>query len=116
MNVGARTPEEFDTLFEDAFVLRDRALLGALFEDGAVLMDGGGREVRGGEAIGHAAADLWDQGRTYVASPRRVLQARDMALVVADGGIHVLRRGDDRAWRAAVSLMQTPTSTERETP
>ena len=38
MRPGARTPEELETLFEDAFVVRDRDALAQLFEDGAVLV------------------------------------------------------------------------------
>jgi hypothetical protein len=115
MTSGARTPEELDTLLEDAFVLRDRAGFDELFDDGAVLMEARGVEARGGEAIGRALAGLWALNRTYVSRPRRVLQSRDMALLVADGGIHVLRRGGDGAWRAAISLLDldTPIRSER---
>lgn len=113
MTAGARTPEELDTLLEDAFVLRDRAAFDALFDDGAVLMKEG-LEARGGEAIGRALAGLWAGDWTYVAHPRRVLQARDTALVVANPGIHVLRRGSDGAWRAAISLLDLDTSITRE--
>ncbi len=114
MTAGARTPEELDTLFEDAFVLRDRAVLDALFDDGAVLAEAGGVQARGAEAIGHALARLWDRDRTYVARPRRVLQARGTALVVADSGIHVLHRGRDGAWRSAISLLDLDTPTGPE--
>jgi hypothetical protein len=107
MTAGARTPEELDALLEDAFVLRDRAAFAALFDNGALLMEGRGPEARGGEAIGRAAAELWARGCTYVARPRRVLRSRETALVVADAGIHVLRRGGDGAWRAVISLLET---------
>jgi ketosteroid isomerase-like protein len=105
MTAGARTPEELDALIEDAFIQRDLAVLDDVFDHGAVLMDAGGMPAHGREAIGHALADLWDRGCTYVARPRRVLQARNTALVVADAGIHVLRRGGDGAWRAAILLL-----------
>jgi len=114
MTAGARTPEELDTLLEDAFVLRDRAASGALFDDAAVLMDAGGLHARGGEAIGRALTDLWARDCLYVAGPRRVLQTRDTALVVAGAGIHVLHRGSDGAWRAAISLLDLDTTTNRE--
>jgi hypothetical protein len=103
---GAQTPEELETLFEDAFVMRDPGELSALYDEGAVLVEGeGGCEARGGEAIGRAAAALWGNGRTYVGGSRRVLQARDTALVVADAGVHVLRRAADGGWRVAISLL-----------
>jgi hypothetical protein len=112
---GARTPEELDTLLEDAFVMRDRVEFRGLYDDGAVLVAGaGGREARGGEAIGRAAATLWAEDRIYVAGQRRVLRARDMALVVADAGVHVLRRGGDGAWRVAISLLDLDQSIEPE--
>ena len=96
-------------------MLRDRAVLDALFDDGAVLAEAGG--VAGARSRGDRRApsrELWDRDRTYVARPRRVLQARDTALVVADAGIHVLRRGRDGAWRAAISLLDLDTPTGPE--
>jgi ketosteroid isomerase-like protein len=112
---GARSPEELETLFEDAFVMRDPDELSALYDDGAVLVAGpGGSEARGGEAIGHAVEALWDTDRTYVAGPRRVLQARDTALLVADAGVHVLRRTADGAWRVAISLLDLDSSINNE--
>jgi len=39
MRPGARTPEELDALLEDAFVVRDRRALAALFEGDALLVD-----------------------------------------------------------------------------
>lgn len=106
MNPGARTPEELDTLFEDAFVVRDRAQLCALFERAGVLAPAPGwDESRGAAAIGRTAAELWSRDHTYVAGPRRVLQARDTALIVSDDGMHVARRGEDGAWRVAICLL-----------
>lgn len=40
MQAGAHTPEELETLFEDACVTRHRDAVAALFEDGAVLVAG----------------------------------------------------------------------------
>lgn len=106
MNPGARTPEELETLLEDAFVVRDRAQLCALFDDGGVLAAAPtGPESRGSGAIGRAAASLWTRDRTYVAGASRVLQARDTALVVSDAGIHVARRDGDGTWRVAICLL-----------
>jgi hypothetical protein len=106
MRPGARTPEELETLFEDAFVVRDSVAIAALFEDSAVLVMGGAPgEARGGEAIARVAAELWAGDVTYLADPQRVLQARDTALVVAQHGVSVGRRGDDGTWRYAISLL-----------
>ena len=111
MTAGARTPEELDTLIEDAFLQRDRAALDDLFDDGAVIMDAGGVPAHGRQAIGRALAESWDRQRTYIAGPRQVLQARDTALVISDAGLHVLRRGADGAWRAAISLLDLDSPT-----
>jgi hypothetical protein len=100
----ARTPEELEMLLEDAFVVRDREALARLFEEGAVLGVAAG-EARGGDQIGRLAAAMWERDVSYVADPRRLVQARDTALVVACQGINVVRRGGDGGWRYAISLL-----------
>jgi hypothetical protein len=110
----ARTPEELETLLEDALLLRDSAMLGALFDEGAVFVAGDEPSIRGGETIARRALALWDGERTYVANPQHVLQARDLALVVAERGIAVMRRGSDDAWRYAIALLATDEETARE--
>ena len=40
-----------------------------------------------------------------IAAPRRVLQAREITLIVGDGAINVARRGSDGAWRYAIALL-----------
>jgi hypothetical protein len=114
MSTGARTPEELETLFEDAFVTRDAEALSAIFADGAVLaLRADANAARGPTEIGRLAAALWDADRTYVAAPRRVVQARDIALVLADGAINVVRRGSDGAWAYAIALLSLgPTNTK----
>jgi hypothetical protein len=110
---GARTPEELETLFEDAFVTRDREALAELLDVGAVLVDGS-REARGGDQIALLAGDMWDGDRTYVAEPGRVLQARDTGLIVAERGINVVRRGSDGGWRYAIALLARDDTTTKE--
>ncbi len=104
MQQGARTPEELETLFEDAFVVRDGAALAQLFEDGAVLGAAPG-EARGGEQISRLAAAMWDREYSYLADPQRVVQAQDTALVVARQGINVVRRRSDGSWLYAIALL-----------
>lgn len=106
MRPGARTPEELEALFEDAFVMRDAQALSEMFTEGAVLAVGEGPDVawRAEEIQRHATA-VWEGDQTYVAGPRRVVQARDIALVLADGAINVVRRGSDGAWRYAIALL-----------
>jgi hypothetical protein len=117
MRPGARSPEELETLFEDAFVIRDREALAQLFEDGGVLAAGDGRDAAcGPRAISHLATAMWQRDRTYLADPRRVLQARDTALVIAQRSINVARRGSDGTWRYAISLLSIDETTSKEKP
>jgi hypothetical protein len=115
MRAGARTPEELETLFEDAFVIRDHDALAPLFEDDALLVaDGGARQARGGEEIARSATEMWDRNFMYLADPRRVFQAHDTALVIPRRGINVVRRGRDGTWRYAISLLDIDKINERE--
>jgi hypothetical protein len=103
---GARTPEELEALFEDAFVLRDPGAVAPLFEARALLVGGGViGEVRGIQEIARSAPALWAGDFTYLADARRVIQAHDVALVLAARGTNVARRGTDGAWRYAISLL-----------
>jgi hypothetical protein len=103
MKQGARTPEELEALLEDAFVIRDPEAVAELFEDGAVLGDGP-REARGADQIARLAGDMWEGERTYLADPRRVVQARDTGLIVTERAINVVRRGSG-GWRYAIALL-----------
>jgi hypothetical protein len=103
MRQGARTPEELETLFEDAFVLRDPEAVAALFEARALLV--AGAEARGNEEIVRWAAGVWADDYTYVADRSRVVQAHDVALVLAPQGTSVVRRGAEGTWRYAISLL-----------
>ena len=91
---------------EDAFLTGDAEALSGMFAEGAVLAVGEGRDAaRGSEEIGRLTSALCDGGRTYVAEPRRVVQARDTALVLADRAISVARRGRDGTWRYTIALL-----------
>src|SRR5215218_11470935 len=111
---GARTPEELETLFEDALLVRDHKVLTALFESGATLVMSSDEPVRGGEAIARAALASCNGIGAYVADPRRVLLARNSALVVTDRGVNMMHRGDDGAWRYAIVLHAVEESNGRE--
>jgi uncharacterized protein YciI len=102
MNDGARTPEELEMLFEDALVVRDPQMLAKLFEEGAVFIAGRALPARGGEEIATVALATWSGDDAFIADPRRVMQARDVALIVVEGGVNVVRRGRDGAWRYAI--------------
>jgi hypothetical protein len=115
MSAGARTPEELETLLEDAFVVRDAQATASLFAADAVLaarLDG--REARG-PAIGHLLGDVQQSGLVYVAEPRRILRAADTALIVAERAISVARRAGTR-WRYAIALLDTEETTRRRYP
>jgi len=107
MRPGARTPEELETLFEDAVTVRDGDAIAELFEDGAVLvLADAAREARGAGEIARVASESWPHDLAYLADPWRVLQARDTALVVAQHAINVVRRGEEGTWRYAISLLR----------
>lgn len=110
MGPGAHTPEELETLLEDAFVVRDHAAIVRLFETGGVLGTPEAAHARGGDQIAHLAEALWRRDYTYLAEPRRVVQARDTALVVGRRSVNVLRRGGDRRWLYAISLLDGDSS------
>jgi hypothetical protein len=112
LRAGAQTPEELETLLEDAFVVGDADALAELFEDGGLLATG--EEVCGGEAIGPLAAALWERDVGYVADPRRVVQAHDTALVVSERSIGVARRAGDGRWRYAIALLDVDHTTNEE--
>jgi hypothetical protein len=114
MRSGARTPEELDALLEDAFVVRDRRAVAALFESDAIVVDGAAEAARGACAIATWATDMWSRGLTYVGAAPRVLQASDTALVLMPGGIGVARRRDDRAWRYAIALLSLDHTATKE--
>jgi ketosteroid isomerase-like protein len=119
VSIGARTPEELEALFEDAFVTRDAAAVSAMFAEGAVLAPRTEAErgvARGRAEIGRLAAALLAADRTYIAAPRRVVQARDIALVLADGAINVARRQSDGAWAYAIALLALDSNTIKEEP
>jgi hypothetical protein len=114
MSNVARTPDELDALFEDAFVLRDPEALASLFEPRGLLVAGGVTgEARGNEEIARSASALWSREFTYVADPRRVVQAHDIALVLATQATSVVRRGADGAWCYAISLLAIDTEPRR---
>lgn len=101
MEDGARTPEELETLLEDACLLGDDGSLDELYAPGAVLAVGS-RLLRG-VAIRETLPALG-----YVADPQRVLQSSGTALIVTTRAISVAQRSPDRVWRYAISLMTNP--------
>jgi hypothetical protein len=104
---GGETPEELETLLEDAFLLCDADAVARLFEDGSLLVtDEESQQVRGREAILRAASLLCRHGCGYLADPRRVFQTRDIALLIGEGVINVARRGPDGSWRFAISMLR----------
>jgi mannose-6-phosphate isomerase-like protein (cupin superfamily) len=113
MEPGARTPEELDTLLEDAVVLRDRDAITELYEPGAVLLaEGTTHSVRGPARIAGFLRTMWQQERTYLSRTHEVVQADDTALVVGDSGTSVARKGGDGRWRFVISRVLFDTAHE----
>ena len=97
--MAAASPEELETLLEDALLLHDDAAVAALFEDRGVLVAGTGC-VRSRDR----AAEVLLQ-HDYVASARLVTVVRDIAVVFGDHTVNVSCRGPDRSWRLAVAIV-----------
>jgi hypothetical protein len=106
MGSGASTPEDLESLFEDAFVIGDEDAFTGLFDSGSVLSASDASDARGGEIM-RLAAVMRGRGYTYLADRGRVFQAGDISLVVAKRAINVMRRGSDRRWRYAISVLDT---------
>jgi hypothetical protein len=106
MTGGARTPEDLETLLEDTFVLGNGEAIAKLFEDCAVLVaHDGTREAHGREEIARLARRMCQGNRSYLAEPRRIVQAGNTALIMTQHGANVVRRGTDGAWRYAIALL-----------
>lgn len=100
--VTAHTPEDLEALLEDTLLMGDHDCLTALFDLGALLVTADSIAVRGSETIACHAAAFWKGDHAYVADPLRICQARDLALIVTERSINVVRRGADGAWRYAI--------------
>jgi len=114
LDTGARTPEELEVLLEDTLLLRDCQALTELFAAGAVFVAGDGQCARG-EAIAHSVLARWAGPHSYVAEPLRVVQARDIALIIAERCINVACRDRDGTWRYAIVGQLVEDTDERRT-
>jgi len=101
MSTNAHTPEELEMLLEDSLLLRDPQSLMALFAVGAVLVIGE-EGIAHGEDITRLALATWHGSQTYVAAPQRVIQARDLALIVSGQGTNVVRRDNNGIWQYVI--------------
>lgn len=106
---GAGSPEELETLLEDALICRDPTGIAALFEAGAALAAGNAQPARGGAASAQRALGQWGGNHPYLATPRQVVVARDLALVVGSDTINVARRDQDGVWRFVIVWQATAT-------
>jgi hypothetical protein len=98
----ASSPEELETLLEDAVLLGDEAAVAALFDEGAVLITGP-RITRPRQALAELAK------LEYVATTRTVTVRRDIAVVVGDHAVNVSFRAPDGAWRLLVTIVRPGT-------
>jgi hypothetical protein len=96
--MAAETPEELETLLEDAVVLGDVAALLGLFSPHGVLA-GPVEHAQGPVHIARSARAMLSDGWEYVADPTLVLQAHRTALVINTHALNVARRGRDGLWR-----------------
>ena len=102
---GGQTPEELETLLEDAVLLGDVGTVAGLFQPGGMLVMGAAPPLRGRGQIRAAAAALCRYRPGYLAEPRRVLQIRDVALLIGRDVVNLARRGDDGTWRYDICVL-----------
>lgn len=105
MKAVARTPEELETMFEDALLIGDEEALAELFDHEATLVIDGERQARHGEEIVRLALMTWQGNHMYIAGSGYVAQVGDIALILVEGGINVARRGREGVWRYAIVLV-----------
>ena len=106
MMVGARTPEDLETFLEDALLMRCDGALADLFTEDAVLAVEHRSPARGRWEAARLAMATWESDHSYVASPLRVVQSRDLALVVSSHCINVARRNAAGDWQYVIVLQR----------
>ena len=101
---GASSPEELETMLEDATERRDQEELAAQFAPGAVLHRAG-RElpVRGRRGIAELLTERPDRP-AYIALTPHILQRGATALVLTGSAVHVTRRSP-QGWRYLISWL-----------
>ena len=110
---GGRTPEELETLLEDALVLGDiEGLVGLFAPRGLLAGPVTGTRLTGAPDIAQSARALVAADWAYVAEPALVLQADRTALVVAPHALNVVRRGRD----GLVALRDLPCDSVEDEP
>jgi hypothetical protein len=101
--MDAATPEELETMLEDAFLSWDRSVLRDLFEEGAVVLaQPERRPARGIEEVTSRVVGMWERGRTVVGGAGTILRTGDTALALGADALSVMRRGGDCRWRYSI--------------
>lgn len=85
------TPEELETLLEDAFLQHDVRAIAELFDTEGVLLTG--------SAVRHTASVLCGRQYSYLADNRLICRAGDTAVLLGADSVSVARRGPDGYWR-----------------
>lgn len=97
--MSASSPEELETLLEDAVLLGDEAAVTALFEQAAVIVNG--PSINGRAQALPVLAPL-----EYVASAIALTVRHDLALMVGEHTINVCCQGSDGTWRLLIALVR----------
>jgi hypothetical protein len=102
---GGRTPEELETLLEDAVLMDDADAAARLFEPyGLLFAEGTACELVSREGIRRAAAG-WLFRDGYLGTARHVLQAGDTALLLGADVVSVVRRREDGSWKYVICFL-----------
>lgn len=104
---GATSPEELETLLEDACLVGDLDALAGLFAGDAVLgHTHRGQPVTGRGEVVSVIKDLRADGVGYLARSPVVIQSGSLALIVNGTAVHVVRRSS-AGWRYLISWLDS---------
>ena len=99
------SPEELETLLEDACLVGDLDALADLFEGDAVLRSADrSQPVSGRGDITELINDLREDGMSYLARRSVVVQSGSFALIINGAAVHVVRRSIS-GWRYLISWL-----------
>ena len=101
------SPEELETLLEDACLVGDLEAMADLFEGDAVLgYADRSRPVMGRGDVAELIKDLREDGVSYLARRSTVVQSGSLALIINGAAVHVVRRSSN-GWHYLISWLDS---------
>ena len=101
------SPEELETLLEDACLVGDLDAMADLFEGDAVLgYANRSQPVTGRGDVAELIKDLREGGVSYLARRSAVVQSGSLALIINGAAVHVVRRSSS-GWHYLISWLDS---------